>query len=126
MRISDWSSDVCSSDLGDNDAYENGILISVVAHELGHWVIDDAGTQQSDGGSLPDYIRFRAEGEALAIVNSMIVAGEVDYLTNFDAILTGYASDAVLRPRYSKSQKTHGMDALIDAERKSDEKGKRE
>src|SRR3546814_3609237 len=26
---------------GDNDAYENGILISVVAHELGHWVIDD-------------------------------------------------------------------------------------
>src|SRR3546814_4771980 len=56
---------------GDNDAYENGILISVVAHELGHLVIDDVGTQQSDGVSLPDYIRFRAEGEALAIVNSM-------------------------------------------------------
>src|SRR3546814_14328936 len=78
---------------GDNDAYENGILISVVAHELGHWVIDDAGTQQSDGGSLPDYIRFRAEGEALAIVNSMIVAGEVDSLTNFDAILTGRSEE---------------------------------
>src|SRR3546814_2081746 len=53
---------------GDNDAYETCILISVVAHELGHWVFDDAGTQQSDGGSLPDYIRFRAVGEALAIV----------------------------------------------------------
>src|SRR3546814_8212050 len=97
MRISDWSSDVCSSDL------------------LGHWVIDDAGTQQSDGGSLPDYIRFRAEGEALAIVNSMIVAGEVDYLTNFDAILTGYATDAVLGPLYSTFQQNHDLDALIDA-----------
>src|SRR3546814_14086227 len=104
MRISDWSSDVCSSD-----------LISVVAHELGHWVIDDAGTQQSDGGSLPDYIRFRAEGEALAIVNSMIVAGEVDYLTNCDAILTGYATDAVLGPLYSTFQQTHDLDDLIAA-----------
>src|SRR3546814_9459377 len=97
----------------DNDAYDNGILVAVVAHELGHWVIDDAGTQQSDCGSLPDYIRFRAEGEALAIVNSMIVAGEVDYLTNFDAILTGYATDAVLGPLYSTFQQNH------DLERKS-------
>src|SRR3546814_10867033 len=65
MRISDWSSDVCSSDL--------------------------------------------------AIVNSMIVAGEVDYLTKFDAIITGYATDAVLGPLYSTFQQNHDLDALIDA-----------
>src|SRR3546814_8915227 len=45
----------------------------------------------------------------------MIVAGEVDYLTNFDAILTGYATDAVLGPLYSTFQQNHDLDALIDA-----------
>src|SRR3546814_6267949 len=75
---------------------------------------------RSDGGSLPDYIRFRAEGEALAIVNSMIVAGEVDYLTNFDAILTGYTTDAVLGPLYSTFQQNHDLDALRSEEHTSE------
>src|SRR3546814_17004875 len=42
MRISDWSSDVCSSDLG-------GILINELAmrpHNTGHWSQDGAVTSQ--------------------------------------------------------------------------------
>src|SRR3546814_18944035 len=34
---------------GDNDAYENGILISVVEHELGQWVIDERSEERRVG-----------------------------------------------------------------------------
>src|SRR3546814_10908872 len=45
MRISDWSSDVCSSDLGDEGAhgtlkgYMTGFLLSVVLTAIPFWIV---------------------------------------------------------------------------------------
>src|SRR5690606_23690795 len=39
------------------------------------------------GGSLADYIDHRAISEALATVNSMVVAAEIEYLSDFSVTM---------------------------------------
>lgn len=97
---------------GDNDAYDNGLLISALGHELGHWVVDSRGGFGSFlGSTLEEYLDYLAMGEALAIVNEMIIVGEVKYAGN-EAYMTGYATDAELAPLYSKFQADGDLDAL--------------
>src|SRR3546814_10899045 len=46
MRISDWSSDVCSSDLGSSDGAENGeARVLEVARPVGAGVLADRGAE---------------------------------------------------------------------------------
>src|SRR3546814_14105491 len=61
MRISDWSSDVCSSDL---NALKNGLLAIVISADEHQWLLDHPGTELAidvreqfialpDGGRTP-------------------------------------------------------------------------
>lgn len=96
----------------DNYDYLNGVWISTLAHEVGHWSV---GIDVWDGGSLPDYIDHRAVAEAMATVNSMVVAAEIEYLTDFNVTIAGYVSEAQLGPLYETFQNNHDLDALVDA-----------
>src|SRR3546814_16042823 len=64
MRISDWSSDVCSSDLDD-------IQIGVTVHEADHGLIEYccqtrfAGAQRLFGGFLAGYHLYGADNDRL-------------------------------------------------------------
>lgn len=97
---------------GDNDAYENGLLISTLAHELGHFSLFSVGAEPHTD-SLGNYLQYRKEQEAMAIINSMIVGAEVEYAGNWDVTLTGYATDSQLRPLYEAFQQNHDLDALV-------------
>lgn len=96
----------------DNYDYLNGLWISALAHEVGHWV---DGPQVWGGGPLSDYIDHRAVAEAMAIINSMVVAAEIEYLTDYNVTMMGYATDAQLRPLYETFQANHDLSALVDA-----------
>src|SRR3546814_8404815 len=56
MRISDWSSDVCSSDLADGDAASDTLDIRIV---------DDAPTARADGDSVTEDGAATADGNVL-------------------------------------------------------------
>src|SRR3546814_16052063 len=55
MRISDWSSDVCSSDLGDPEAAENGRVVFEVVPDL------------EDAGVLEQRLEFRQHQRAIEL-----------------------------------------------------------
>lgn len=95
---------------GDSYEYLNSVWISTLAHEVGHWVL---GVESWSGGSLADYIDHRAISEALATVNSMVVAAEIEYLSDFSVTMMGYATDSQLRPIYEAFQADHDLDALV-------------
>src|SRR3546814_213226 len=55
MRISDWSSDVCSSDLPNSEPAVNyGGIGAVIGHELSHH-FDDQGAKYDKTGTLTDW-----------------------------------------------------------------------
>lgn len=105
-------SSVLNAKNGDNDAYECGLLISTLSHELGHFSTFSAGPEPHTD-TLGNYLQYRKEQEAMAIINSMIVAAEVEYASDWEVTLTGYATDAELRPLYSAFQLNHDLDALV-------------
>src|SRR3546814_14670918 len=57
MRISDWSSDVCSSDLG---AFEDRLVVGVDADDEGEVIIAPAWRREAD-----ELVLWTVEGEAV-------------------------------------------------------------
>src|SRR3546814_17910957 len=60
MRISDWSSDVCSSDLGRIVVVETAVL--GLFHHLGEWSFGHAGTRRRREGVDSDAVPSKLGG----------------------------------------------------------------
>jgi len=43
----------------------------------------------------------------------MVVAAEIEYLSDFSVTMMGYATDSQLRPIYEAFQADHDLDALV-------------
>src|SRR3546814_5342373 len=64
MRISDWSSDVCSSDLAvDQVVHNDGIIVAVVARRTGRGVVVVLVLALRDGRGCGDCQRKRGDRE---------------------------------------------------------------
>src|SRR3546814_20753895 len=96
MRISDWSSDVCSSDLLQHDASVLPRLFSAVAHEGNDLAV---GTRYSEGGSTGDWDASREKISRLATWASGLVmkARLSDPMSGFFAIRREVLVDALPR-----------------------------
>jgi len=100
---------------GDNVDYDNGLLIATLGHELGHWTVDSGGGYGAfQGSTFEDYLDYVALGEALAIINEMIIVGEVEFAGE-QATMIGYATESVLAPLYSKFQDDGDLDSLTQS-----------
>src|SRR3546814_8543883 len=89
MRISDWSSEVCSSDLGaaatiDVSAYEGAATI--IGSAYGDTITDNAGTNAITGGTGADTFNFldTNTGKTEATADKI-----TDFLYSVDHIHTG-------------------------------------
>jgi hypothetical protein len=100
---------------GNNDAHENRIWISTVTHELGHWIRDIGGYGDFSGGTLSAYKNLRANEEAMAVINSMVIGAEIEFFSDFDVTLVGYATDAQLASLYTTFLGSHDLDSLVSS-----------
>lgn len=64
------------------------------------------------GGSLEAYKDLRANEEAMAVINSMVIRAEIEYFSDATVTLTGYATHAQLAPLYTRFQQDQNLSAL--------------
>src|SRR3546814_230494 len=90
MRISDWSSDVCSSDLAmrllKRLAVERGLLVLIVVHDL------NIALRYADTAMLLHQGRLLAAGDPLSVITPPFIAEAFQVRARVERCSLGYAN----------------------------------
>src|SRR3546814_13156140 len=106
MRISDWSSDVCSSDLagsrGGSDRSRFGSTGNFLALEQRRDALFDAAAFDLRGGRQDDAVAKHPGGEALDVVGDSIVASAIGRASCRDRVCQYVSISVVARSSKKK------------------------
>src|SRR3546814_15852789 len=104
MRISDWSSDVCSSDLARSDQINNSAPFNDINNRICHYSVTPAFTVNGpssatnltppDGVMCKSHQTFPSSPSTLAASNASILASGISNSTVIVGTLSSYSTNA--------------------------------
>lgn len=91
--------------------YASRILVGTLAHEVAH-AMDDVNGWVAPASSLNEFIANQLDAEARAMINTMLVASQIENSSSTNVITTGYATDGQLTQAFNSFAEHRNIDTL--------------